>query len=773
MDFDLYLELYKGKIPDFFKDLDGSDNYDEGMQNHYWAVLIPKPDTGTDAANFIAPVEPGAGVNATTHGSDTLPQDMLEFKAAQACIWDPKNPPYSFRVIPPSGGGDAFSLEAPGDSSNQANWHCQPVPVGNGIGIWVIAVLPRGGSDIPVPTDGRNAHLNPDFLDFDASFYQQPLLRIKGSSIPTIECPEVSIEITPGACDDGLRTVHFKAEVVSTDDATYTWFFGASDDYQEGEDSQAGDGNGNIWLPQPDANGVRVVETDHVYESTSEQPQTITVRLETSTGPTSLCTAEQTFTLEPCKPTEMECPTGKIEITDGPSPECINGKRRVELLFTITLEGSDPATEACIDFGDDSGQDLTISSDTVLSIDHDYQAPESGALALEYTPQIDFTPKVKGCDPVVLGPPISIPPCECSKYSITDIEITPGDCVDGEREITATVSAEGPDSPSSYEWEWSDGHNESSDNDSVHKFESFASAEASVAVVVTWPNGCTDIQTKPFTVESCEEKVQCPEINGISFNEEDCSNSGERTVTLTAQVTGQIASGFTWDFGDGTPPTIPIAGPISPPHNYTPGTWTVSVKVSGPSGCDDASFEKEITVAACPDPPPPPDDPPPPPPRSCIFNWCLIWLWTTFGLSLLAGVAIAVTACILYATAATPVFWVGVGVSLVLVLVTILSFILWAIFCSQLPSLCRPLVWIRDILALLSASSFILAMMQGFTTPCAIGFLLNFAYYGILASILEIIIRSIGCPFGRNGVVGFIFDVINWVRDLLGLGNGR
>jgi hypothetical protein len=115
------------------------------------------------------------------------------------------------------------------------------------------------------------------------------------------DCPEVDITVTPGDCVNGRRTVHFRAEVVSAVDATYTWFFGTDEDNQPGEDSQNGDGSGNLWLPPPNPTGVRVVEVDHVYEPISDQPEVITVRFVTSSGPNSICTTEKEFTLEPCE----------------------------------------------------------------------------------------------------------------------------------------------------------------------------------------------------------------------------------------------------------------------------------------------------------------------------------------------------------------------------------------------------------------------------------------------------------------------------------------
>lgn len=145
------------------------------------------------------------------------------------------------------------------------------------------------------------------------------------SNYLTCNCPQVDILVTPGDCVHGRRTVHFKAEVVGSGDATYTWFFGTDEDNQPNEDSQAGDGSGNTWLPAP-TNGIRVVETDHVYEPTSNQSQTITARLVTSSGPTStICEGRIDFVLESC---ECAKTAVRLQVSDQagreyPSRECL------------------------------------------------------------------------------------------------------------------------------------------------------------------------------------------------------------------------------------------------------------------------------------------------------------------------------------------------------------------------------------------------------------------------------------------------------------------
>lgn len=164
-----------------------------------------------------------------------------------------------------------------------------------------------------------------------------------------------------------------------------------------------------------------------------------------------------------------------------------------------------------------------------------------------------------------------------------------------------------------------------------------------------------------------------------------------------------------------------------------------------------------------------------PPPDGCLINWCRLWLLINLGLSFLAGAMIVITACLLFTTTGvTWPFWVGVVISVVLVVVSILSFILWAAICGRLRRLCGPMVWVHDLLLLLSAASGVIGVILAFfgSPPCAIGFILDFAYYGVLAAILQAVIRLLGCPLGQNGIIGVIVSIFNWLTDTLGL-NGN
>lgn len=110
------------------------------------------------------------------------------------------------------------------------------------------------------------------------------------------DCPAATLTITPSTtCTDGVREVAVQAAIQNGPDAFYTWFFGVDQDLQPGEDSLAGG-----WLPAPDSDGVRTVETSFFYDATGDEAQTLIIRLETSSGPGLPCIYQETFTLEPC-----------------------------------------------------------------------------------------------------------------------------------------------------------------------------------------------------------------------------------------------------------------------------------------------------------------------------------------------------------------------------------------------------------------------------------------------------------------------------------------
>jgi hypothetical protein len=162
-----------------------------------------------------------------------------------------------------------------------------------------------------------------------------------------------------------------------------------------------------------------------------------------------------------------------------------------------------------------------------------------------------------------------------------------------------------------------------------------------------------------------------------------------------------------------------------------------------------------------------------PPEDGCLLNWCKIWLLINIALAFLGGAAIIITACLLFNPASiSNAFWVGVIISIVLVVVSVISFIAWGAVCGRLRRMCGAGVWVHDILRLLAYASGIVGAIVGAAGawPCAIGFFLTFGYWYVLADIMMTALRVAGCELGRNGLIGLLGGVVDWMMNAVGLG---
>jgi PKD repeat protein len=109
-----------------------------------------------------------------------------------------------------------------------------------------------------------------------------------------------------------------------------------------------------------------------------------------------------------------------------------------------------------------------------------------------------------------------------------------------------------------------------------------------VSLSVSGPGG-TDSETKTgYVVVTAPPPV-------ANFSATPLSGAAPLGVAFTSLSTGTITSGL-WDFGDGTTSTVQNPGKL-----YTsPGTYTVSLTVSGPGGSDTETKVGYITVANAP-----------------------------------------------------------------------------------------------------------------------------------------------------------------------------
>ena len=95
--------------------------------------------------------------------------------------------------------------------------------------------------------------------------------------------------------------------------------------------------------------------------------------------------------------------------------------------------------------------------------------------------------------------------------------------------------------------------------------------------IVVWENG--DNQKVTYRLSFNCILGECLEC--VDFSANPTRGSAPLTVSFTDQSTGSITS-WEWDFGDGSTSTMQ-----NPTHTYTdPGTYTVSLTVTGPEGSD-------------------------------------------------------------------------------------------------------------------------------------------------------------------------------------------
>jgi hypothetical protein len=299
--------------------------------------------------------------------------------------------------------------------------------------------------------------------------------------------------------------VHFKAEVTSASDATYTWFFGSDEDNQPGEDSLSGDGTGNIWLPPPDASGVRVVETDHVYEP-GDQPQTITVRFSTSTGPSAACVAEQTFSLEPCpgKP-PGRCPVDqvKLEVADSNGIDVTGRIEEGECLapgrYVVRVRISPPGATG--DFA------WRVDGFAAAIGQRDVVATDGARLTLDLTAFRSVSVIAASCasDGIDLRP--CKPPCcpDLDGLSSSCMSRCPPSTI-----VTLTATGSDLECAEVFAWEFGDGTSaETATPVTTHSYPRLDRFKASVAIIRPRECGAPRNPRKTVVVEPCPPSCFC------------------------------------------------------------------------------------------------------------------------------------------------------------------------------------------------------------------------------------------------------------------------
>ncbi|GIV60119.1 MAG: hypothetical protein KatS3mg043_1208 [Rhodothermaceae bacterium] len=223
----------------------------------------------------------------------------------------------------------------------------------------------------------------------------------------------------------------------------------------------------------------------------------------------------------PCRGESDPCPAVTLEVVAVEG--CKGGL--IEVTLKATASGVPPNTVYTWDFGNGEDEAALL---TTPEMTRTVSYPPGGP----YTSTFGFIlPQgCPGATPLTVGPFDPCPP-ECPTATIEVVEV--GDeCVDGRRTVTVTATTDGPEAPDSFAWEFSDEAAYTTEaNQVTHVMDAAATHQASVAVVVTWPDGCTDLATEGFAVAACAEDDEDETDTDTGDGNETDTGDGNETDT--------------------------------------------------------------------------------------------------------------------------------------------------------------------------------------------------------------------------------------------------
>ena len=160
-----------------------------------------------------------------------------------------------------------------------------------------------------------------------------------------------------------------------------------------------------------------------------------------------------------------------------------------------------------------------------------------------------------------------------------DFDVNPVEQTYPDAEVT--VANLTPGNNWSYQWKFGDGFRSFSEDPSPHRYSTWGNYRITLIATGT---SCSDSISQQIVINPAE-----PQANFQSGPNEGC-------VAHTVQFTNQslYAETYFWSFGDGNHSELP-----NPTHTYSsPGTYTVSLVVSGPGGTDEEIKQSLIRVYA-------------------------------------------------------------------------------------------------------------------------------------------------------------------------------
>ena len=244
----------------------------------------------------------------------------------------------------------------------------------------------------------------------------------------------------------------------------------------------------------------------------------------------------------------------------------------------MTLSDSSTSSSTAIikwtwDFGDGSAP---VVATTNASQPHTYASTGSYTITL-------LVETTSGCKSTVASKTIIISPNPVVNFSFGRACLPSGAI---QFKDVSTIS-DGTQASFLYSWNFGDGGT-SAIKDPTHNYT--AVGPYSVGLKVTSAAGCIDSVRK--TVDSIYAQPQAV----FTAPAEVCLGT---TVNFTDQSTAQASTvtGWSWDFGDGTP----LSTQQNPTHNYTAaGTYTVKLTVTSALGCVSTITTKQVIVNPLP-----------------------------------------------------------------------------------------------------------------------------------------------------------------------------
>jgi hypothetical protein len=310
-----------------------------------------------------------------------------------------------------------------------------------------------------------------------------------------------------------------------------------------------------------------------------------------------------------------------------------------------------------------------------------------------------------------------------------------------------------------------------------------------ISVSADLPNtqaDCRPEDTRTFVVETCPE---CPVV---VIGEPAVSGCvpGQATVSFSASVSppGTAVSAYEWEVGfEGTGSATRTT---TAPQASSEDEWAIAGGGSGsirdhltsvfvvrvravvedlPEDCVQPTNDFQFVIPRCVENGDGNDDG-----DSIVIDWCTIWFWINVALMIGTGIFILITFCLIDASVWSAVLAIVSGggltavwaaltaanitmliISVVLALITCLSYLAWIIFCAfGNPGFnaCQLLGWLITILSILNGLAFVLGLifLAIGMVGCAVGSFVDVAWFGLLLSITWGVAQLLGCQLVRS-----------------------